>query len=262
MLEVRRWPGLLVVQLIATLLAIPFLFPLVSMVQGSFAGTGWNNYRVVLAIGALPTFFRNSAIIAGSVIVIVYVLTMVAAFGFAKLHIRGKEIYFWILLAVLTMPEVVLITPLFATATTLGLYNTFWAVIVPLAALQVPFTVLLARNYLNGIPDDLIAAARSDGANLLQAFWHVVVPLTHPIGATIVILTLINSWNDFLLPLVFLQSANLQTITLVPTYFIGEFSDDQTKILAAAVLTAIPEVLAYLALQRFFERGLSGGALK
>lgn len=253
---------MLVVQLIATLLAIPFLFPLISMVQGSFAGTGWNNYRTVLAIGALPLFFRNSAIIAASVIVIVYVLTMLAAFGFSKLHIRGKEIYFWILLAVLTMPEVVLITPLFATATTLGLYNTFWAVIVPLAALQIPFTVLLTRNYLNGIPDELIAAARSDGANLLQAFWHIVLPLTHPIAATVIILTLINSWNDFLLPLVFLQSAQLQTITLVPTYFIGEFSDDQTKILAAAVLTAIPEVLAYLLLQRFFERGVSGGALK
>ncbi|MGH7920698.1 MAG: carbohydrate ABC transporter permease [Candidatus Dormibacteraceae bacterium] len=262
MLEVRRWPGVVVVQLIATLLAIPFLFPLVAMVQGSFAGTGLNNYHVVLAIGALPTFFRNSAIIAGSVIAIVYVCTMLAAFGFSKLHIRGKEIYFWILLAVLTMPEVVLITPLFATATTLGVYNTFWAVIVPLAALQLPFTVLLTRNYVNGIPDELIAAARSDGANLLQAFWHVVLPLTHPIAAAVIVLTLINAWNDFLLPLVFLQSPGLQTITLVPTYFEGEFSADQTKILAAAVLTAIPEVVAYLFLQRLFERGVAGGALK
>jgi ABC-type glycerol-3-phosphate transport system permease component len=261
-LEVRRWPGVVVVQLIATLLAIPFLFPLVAMVQGSFAGTGWNNYHVVLAIGALPIFFRNSAIIAASVIAIVYVCTMLAAFGFSKLRIVGKEIYFWVLLAVLTMPEVVLITPLFATTTTLGIYNTLWAVIVPLAALQLPFTVLLTRNFVNGIPDELIAAARSDGANLLQAFWYVVIPLTHPIAAAVVVLTLINAWNDFLLPLVFLQSPQLQTITLVPTYFIGEFNNDQTKVLAAAVLTAIPEVVAYLFLQRLFERGLSGGALK
>jgi ABC-type glycerol-3-phosphate transport system permease component len=115
---------------------------------------------------------------------------------------------------------------------------------------------------MNGIPDQLIDAARVDGANMWRAFRHIVLPLTRPIAAAIIVLTLINAWNDYLLPLVFLQSPDLQTVTLVPQYFIGEFNNDQTKVLAAAVVTAIPEIVAYLCLQRLFERGLSAGALK
>jgi ABC-type glycerol-3-phosphate transport system permease component len=187
---------------------------------------------------------------------------MLAAFGFAKLRIRGKSVFFWMILSCMTLPEVVLLTPLFTTATAAGLYDTYWAVIVPLAALQIPFAVLLTRNFIEGIPDDLIDAARVDGANMWGAFRYIVAPLTGPIVAAVVVLTLIGAWNDYLLPLVFLQNPSLQTVTLVPQYFIGQFSNDQTKVLAAAVLTAIPEIVAYLALQRFFERGLSAGALK
>jgi ABC-type glycerol-3-phosphate transport system permease component len=243
-------------------MVLPFLFPLIAMVQGSLKGTGWNNYRVVLSISILPRFFLNSAIIAGGTVLLVYVCTMLAAFGFAKLRIRGKSVFFWMILSCMTLPEVVLLTPLFTTATAAGLYDTYWAVIVPLAALQIPFAVLLTRNFIEGIPDDLIDAARVDGANMWGAFRYIVAPLTGPIVAAVVVLTLIGAWNDYLLPLVFLQNPSLQTVTLVPQYFIGQFSNDQTKVLAAAVLTAIPEIVAYLALQRFFERGLSAGALK
>ena len=193
---------------------------------------------------------------------LVYVVTMMAAYGFSKLHIRAREVYFWLLLACLTLPEVVLLAPLFTTATRLGLYDTYWAVILPLAALQVPFAVLLTRNFINGLPDELFEAARVDGANSFRGFIYLVIPLTRPIAAAVLIFTLIGAWNDYLMPLVFLQSPNMQTITLVPQFFVGEFSNDQTKILASAVITAIPEVVAYLCLQRLFERGLSAGAIK
>jgi ABC-type glycerol-3-phosphate transport system permease component len=262
MFEARRWPAKVALQVLVTLMVIPFVFPLVAMVQGSLAGTGWNNYKVVLSISQLPVFFRNSAIIASSVILIVYVCAMLAAFAFSKLHIRGKEIYFWLLLAALTLPEVVLLAPLFATAQALGIYDTYWSVILPLAALQIPFIVLLARNFMDGVPNELMDAARIDGANTWKAFRYIVLPLTSPIGAAIIVLTLIGTWNDYLLPLVFLQDASLQTVTQVPDFFIGAFNNDQTKILAAATLTAIPEIVVYLLLQRSFERGLSAGALK
>jgi raffinose/stachyose/melibiose transport system permease protein len=262
MFEARSRTAKIVLQIVVTLLVIPYLFPLVVMVQGSLAGAGWGNYAAVFAVPGFGQFFLNSAIIAVAVIVIVYVVTMLAAYGFAKLHIRGREIYFWMLLACLTLPEVVLLAPLFSTATTLGLYDTYWAVVLPLAALQVPFAVLLTRNFIYGIPNELFEAATVDGANSIRGFWYLVIPLTRPIAAAIVIFTLIGAWNDYLLPLVFLQDQSLQTITLIPQFFIGQFSDDQTKVLASAVLTAIPEVVAYLALQRLFERGLSAGAIK
>jgi ABC-type glycerol-3-phosphate transport system permease component len=216
----------------------------------------------VLSLPLLPGFFLNSALMAASVILITLVLTLTAAFGFSKLRVVGKEIYFWLLLATLTLPGVVLIAPLFATVTQVGAYNTLWAVILPLAALQVPFTVLLARNFVDGIPDELIEAARVDGANMLRTFWHVLLPLTRPIIAAILVLTFINSWNEFLLPLLFLQTPDQQTVTLVPQYFVGQYNNDQTKVLAAAVLTGLPVVIAYIFLQRYFERGLAAGALK
>jgi multiple sugar transport system permease protein/raffinose/stachyose/melibiose transport system permease protein len=262
MFESRRLVTRIGLQVLLTVMVLPFLYPLIVAVQGSLSGQGWGNYRAVFAVGTVPTFFRNSLLIAVGTIIIVYVCTMLAAFGFAKLHIRGKEIYFWMLLVALTLPEVILLAPLFTTTIKLGLYDTLWAVILPLAALQIPFTVLLTRNFVNGIPTELFEAARVDGANTVRGFWYVILPLTRPIAAAIVVLTLINAWNDYLLPLLFLQDPSKQTVTLLPQYFISQFSNDQTKVLAAAVITAIPEIGAYLCLQRLFERGLSAGALR
>ncbi|WP_085368916.1 carbohydrate ABC transporter permease [Leifsonia sp. NCR5] len=262
MFEVRRWWSKGLLQLLATALVLPYLFPLIAMVQGSFAGDGWGNYRDVLQVPGFFRFFLNSAIISAGVIVLVYAVTMLAAYGFAKLHIRFREVYFWMLLACLTLPEVVLLTPLFTTTQAIGLSNTYWAVILPLAALQVPFAVLLTRNFINGLPDEMFEAARVDGATSMRGFLHLIIPLTRPIAAAVLIFTLIGAWNDYLMPLVFLQSQEMQTITLVPQFFVGEFSNDQTKILASAVLTAIPEIVAYLCLQGMFERGLSAGAIK
>ncbi len=262
MIEVRSWYSRVGLQLLLTVLVVPFVFPLVAMVRGSLAGLGWGNYQTVLALGVLPRFFLNSVLISAAVIAIVLVCTLTAAYGFSKLHIRGKEFYFWMLLAALTLPEVVLLAPLFATVTSVGAYDTLWAVIVPAAALQIPFCVLLSRNFVDGIPDALVEAARVDGANNWQTFRHIIVPLTRPIMAAIVVLVFISSWNGFLLPLLFLQTPDHQTVTLVPQFFIGQFNNDQTKVLAAAVLTALPVVIAYVCLQRFFERGLAAGALK
>ncbi len=262
MFEIRTWKGRVALQVLVTIMVIPFLFPLVVMVKGSLAGRGFANFKSVFQVPGLGRFFLNSVLIAVVVVAIVYVLTMMAAYGFAKLNVRFREVFFWLLLACLTMPEVVLLAPLFATDYRLGLYDTYWAVILPLAALQIPFAVLLTRNFLNGLPNELFEAVRIDGANTFQGFRYLVLPLTRPIGAAVVIFTLIGAWNDYLMPLVFLQSTNMQTITLIPQYFAGEFSNDQTKILAAAVITAIPEIVAYLCLQGLFERGLSSGAIK
>jgi multiple sugar transport system permease protein/raffinose/stachyose/melibiose transport system permease protein len=262
MFETRRLSSKVILQVILTIMVLPFLFPLIAMVQESLSGQGWGNYKAVWATGVVPRFFLNSTIIALGVIIIVYCLTMLAAFGFSKLHVRWKEVFFWMMLAALTMPEVVLLTPLFSTAVHLGLYNTYASVMLPLAALQIPFAVLLTRNFVNSIPDELFDAARVDGANAALIFWRIILPLTRPIAAAIIILTLIAAWNDYLLPLVFLQTPSTQTITLLPSFFVSEFSDDQTKVVASAVITAIPEVIAYLCLQRLFERGLTAGALK
>ncbi|MDR1798656.1 MAG: carbohydrate ABC transporter permease [Bifidobacteriaceae bacterium] len=262
MLEARSRSARLVFQVLISLMVIPYAFPLFVMVQGSFSGQGWGNYKAVLSRPELPNFFRNSIIIAAATVAIVYLCTMCAAYAFAKLHIVGKEVIFWMLLACLTLPGAILLPSLFTTTIEVGIYNTYWAVILPLAALQIPFTVLFARTFVEGIPDDLIDAARIDGLNTLQIFRHVIVPLSLPMAATIIVLTFVQAWNEYLFPLVLLQDPSTQTITQLPQFFIGQFGQDQTKVLAAAVITAIPEVAVYLSLQRLFERGLAAGALK
>ena len=262
MLEVRHLRSRIILQVVLALLTIPFLLPLVQMVLGAFAGRGWENFVVVWETGVVPTFFKNSAILSISVIALVYVGSMTAAFGFSKLRVRGKEVYFWLMIVALTLPEVILLSPLFVTFIKLNMYDTLFAVILPLAAIQLPFAVLLARNFYDGIPSELMDAARIDGANAAELFWYVMLPLTKPIASAVVVLTLINAWNNYLLPLVFIQDRANQVVTLLPQFFIGQYSNDQTKILAAALMAAIPTILAYVLLQKNFERGLSAGALK
>lgn len=262
MFDVRTRRSRIGLQIFATVMVLPFLAPLVAMVQGSLAGLGLENYAKVFATGVVGTYFKNSILISAATIGLVYVCTMLAAFGFAKLRIGGKEIWFWVLLAALTMPEAVLLTPLFVTASTFDLYDELIAVIVPLAALQVPFTILLARNFVAGIPTELIEAGRVDGANVVQVFWRIVLPLTRPIAAAIVVLTLINAWNAYLIPMLMLNDPSKQVVTLLPSFFTSQYTNDQTGVLAAAVITAVPVIVAYVCLQRFFERGLSAGALK
>ena len=200
--------------------------------------------------------------VAFGVILLVYFFSMTAGFGFAKLYIRKKEVYFWLILLAMTLPEVILLTPLFVTFQKLHMFNTLFAVILPSAALQIPFATLLVRNFDEGIPSELMEAARIDGANIRQVFTSVILPMTKPIASSIIVLTLVSAWNAYLLPLLFLQDPQLQVVTLLPQYFQGEFTNDQTKILAAAVLTAIPEIIAYLLMQKNFEKGMAAGTLK
>lgn len=262
MFEVRSLKNKVILQIVLLLMTIPYAIPLVQMFLGSLGGTGFSNYKAVWDTGVVPTYFRNSLFITAGVIILVYIFSMTAGFGFAKLHILGKEVFFWMILIALTLPEVIMLSPLFVTFQRMHMFNTFWAVILPSAALQLPFSILLARNFATGIPDELMEAARIDGANVRSMFWYIILPLTKPIASSIIVLTFINAWNSYLLPLLFLQSPSMQTVTLLPQYFQGEFTNDQTKILAAAVITAIPEIIVYLSMQKNFEKGMSAGALK
>ncbi|RLP76807.1 carbohydrate ABC transporter permease [Mycetocola tolaasinivorans] len=262
MFETRTVLSRVGLQLAVTLGVLPFLIPIYSMVAKSLEGRGWGNYEAVLAVPGFGRFFLNSAIVAGGSIIIIYLATLAAAFAFSKLRIRRKEVYFWMLMAALTLPEVVLIAPLYSTAVALNLLGTFWAVILPIAALQIPFTVLIARGFIDGIPDTLFEAARLDGAGTWRLFWSVLVPMAKPIAVALVVLVLINAWNSYLLPKVFLINDDMGVVTLLPEFFKRQYNDDIPKVLAAAVVTAIPTIVAYILLQKQFERGMAAGAIK
>jgi ABC-type glycerol-3-phosphate transport system permease component len=262
MFELRSWRSKVTAQLVATVMAAIFVLPLAAMVQTSLRGDGVGNYLTVLKEPMFTRFFLNSAIIAAGSIVITYTASIAGAYAFAKLRILGREFLFYALLIALTLPGVMILVPLFITIQRLGLLDTYWAVILPLAAAGIPFCVLLGRNYVSGLDDSIFDAAKVDGCGSFQILWRIVIPLTHPIAAVIVLWSFLGAWNEFLLPLLFLQDPNKQVITQVPTFFASFYGGDQGQIVAASVLITVPVLVMYLCLQRFFERGMTGGVLK
>lgn len=254
--------GRIILQLAITVLTVPFLYPLYAMIRISLQGAGFDNYTAILKTDQLALFFRNSAIIALITLVLTYGASMLAAFAFAKLRVPFRELYYYVLLAALTLPPAVLLVPLFISVERLDMFNTFWAVAVPQAALGIPFSVLVARAYITGIPDELLDAGRIDGCSTFGLFRGIVLPLSKPISAVVIVWTLIGSWNDYMLPLLFLQDPGKQTITLLPQFFQSQYGTDLPKIIASAAITIIPEILVYLAAQRLVDRGLTAGALK
>ncbi|MFP3714705.1 carbohydrate ABC transporter permease [Puerhibacterium sp. TATVAM-FAB25] len=241
---------------------VPFVIPLILVVRTSLRGEGLGNYAAVLTESPFFRFLTNSAVIAAGSVLAVYALTMLAGYAFAKLRFPGRTVLFNALLVGLMVPTVALLVPLFVTVQRLGLFNSYAAVIVPLTATIVPFTLLLVRNYMAGLPDEILEAARIDGCSTLGTLWRVVLPLSRPISAVVVVWSFLNSWNEFFLPLIFLQDPGKQAITQVPLYFASQYGSDIPKIFAAVVLISLPVVLAYLFLQRYFERGMTAGAVK
>ncbi|MET4782259.1 carbohydrate ABC transporter permease [Glaciihabitans sp. UYNi722] len=253
----------LIAQIAATALALPFLLPLVAIVAESLQGEGFiKNYQAVLTKTPILQSALNSAIISAGVIALVYVCTMLSAYAFGKMNFAGKKLVFNAILVGLVLPTIALVVPLFLIVQKLGLFNNYLAVIVPLAATVIPFTLLLTRNYLAAIPDEVLEAARIDGCSSFGTLVRIVLPLAKPITAVLVVWAFLQAWNEFFLPLLFLQDQSLQTVTTIPLYFTGTYGSDQPKIFAALVLICLPIVIAYLSLQKFFEKGLSAGAIK
>ncbi|MBZ2198965.1 carbohydrate ABC transporter permease [Occultella gossypii] len=253
----------LIAQLVATVVVIPFAFPLVTILVTSFGGEGAvANYAAVISETPFLRFALNSLVIAVGTVALVYACTMSAGYAFAKMQFRGKSLLFNAILVGLILPTLAIIVPIFITVQRLGLFSNPIAVIVPLSATLVPFTLLLARNYLVGIPDEILEAARVDGATSFGTLIRIVIPLSAPISAVVVVWAFLQAWNDLFLPLLILQDEDARAITQVPLYFTSQYGSDVPKIFASLVLLSLPIVIAYLALQKLFERGLTAGAVK
>jgi len=250
------------IQLVLTLLALLFVFPLAVMVSVSLRGEGFGNYLAVLRHPMIPRFFLNSVIVTACTIVLVYCITILAAYAFSKLPLRGKTVLFSALLVGLLLPAVAVMVPLFFTIRSLGLMNNYLALILPYTAFALPFTTLLARNFFDGLPNELLDAARIDGCNSFTALLRVVLPLSRPISVVVVLWTFLSAWNEYFLVLLFMQDDQMKTLTHAPQFFVGVYSQDTGKVFATLVLISLPIMVLYLLLQRYFESGMTSGALK
>jgi raffinose/stachyose/melibiose transport system permease protein len=249
-------------QLILTLFALLFAAPLVITFMVSLQGEGMGNYLAVLQHPMIPRFFLNSLITTTCTIVLVYFISLSAAYAFSKLEIKGRAFLFNAVLVGLMLPGVAILVPLFLTVKQFGLFNNYLALILPYTAFNLPFNILLMRNFLDGLPNELLDAARIDGCNSWTALLKIVVPLSKPITVVVVIWTFLNTWNEFFFSLVFMQNQDMQTITRAPSFYVGVYGQDTGKIFASLVLISLPIIILYLSLQRYFEGGMTSGAIK
>jgi multiple sugar transport system permease protein len=206
-------------------------------------------------------FFTNSLLVAVITVLGNLVFCSMVGYALAKMEFPGKRILFALVMVMLMVPGVVTFVPLFVQVTSLGLLNTYPALILPF--LTQPLGVFLMRQFMLGVPEPLMEAARIDGAGELRIFARVVMPLCGPPLATLGVLTFLGSWNNFLWPLVAAQSQDMYTLPVaLSLYSTGQQATDYGLLLAGAVLIITPILLLFLALQRYFIQGVATTGLK
>jgi multiple sugar transport system permease protein len=209
---------------------------------------------------SLGRYLFNSALIAIVVTLASLVINAMAGYAFAKLRFRGRDRLFRVLSAGLVLPTQVAMLPLFLLLKNLGLINTYWGVIIP--GLASIFGIFLVRQYALSIPDEMLDAARVDGASELRIFWSIVVPGIVPILATLSIWTFLATWNDFMWPLIVLSDESHYTLPVALANLSGEHVQDTELMMAGSVITVIPVLLVFLFLQRYYIQGVMAGSVK
>lgn len=244
-----------------------WMYPIYIAITKSFAINGVGNYLDVLNNPNVHYFqvIGNSMTIALATAVIVIAVTSLAGYAFAKMHFKGKEVLYFLLLACLAVPIASVTMPMFFTVKSLHLLNTFGGVILPLVAFNSIIMLLLMRSYYEGIPDEIIEAANMDGAGSLGVYLRIMLPLSTPIIATVGVLTFVYSWNEYLIPLLFIRDEANYTVTIAATYFMdsrNQSPEQIAQLYAALILMTIPSVIVYLLSQRYLQAGITAGSVK
>lgn len=189
------------------------------------------------------------------------VFSVLAAYAFARVRFPGRELLFWFYLSTLMIPPVVQLIPLYAMFTEAGLRNTFWGLVLPFA-FGSPYAVFLLREYFRGIPEELLSAARVDGAGTLRVLWHVVVPMSRPILATLTIITMVTHWNSFLWPLMVASKQEWWVMTVATANLQTQYSGNWTLVMAATTIAVGPLIVVFLIFQRHIVRSIAITGLK
>jgi multiple sugar transport system permease protein len=218
------------------------------------------HYRQLFAQGGIGRAFVNSLGLALAATAISTLFNTLAGYGFAKLRFAGRERIFALLIGALVIPGQVAMLPLFLMLKGMGLVNTWGGVLVP--GLAGIFGIFLVRQYARGIPDELIEAARMDGASEFRTFFSVVLPVLKPVLATLAVFSFLGSWNDFMWPLIVLTDGDLYTLPVALASLSREHVQDSELMMAGAVITVLPVLLLFLALQRYYMQGLLMGSVK
>ena len=255
--------------------AIVSIYPMIWLALSSFKTSGemfgtawalperwrWENYAAAWDYG-VSQYLVSSLIVTVISTLLIVVLAAGASYALVALKIRGKSLFYMAILGGSILPPEVSLLPLFRTVTALGIYNTYWALIIPYLAFGLPFTTFLIRAYMVKIPIELSEAAEMDGAGPIWIFWHIYLPLSRPILASAALISAMRVWNEFIFALTFVESENVKTITIGMMSFANALRGDWAVMMAGMVISVLPIFIVFLVLQRQFIGGLTQGAVK
>ena len=275
----RRSTGALgtgVAYVVLVLGSVTFLFPFIWMILLSFQSLKqfylwppklwptpwqWNNYPDALALFDFSRFFWNTLYITGLSLLGQTAVSAMVAYSFARLRWPFKNFWFLILLATMMVPPQVTLIPLYIMWRNLGGLDTYWPLILP-AYLGTPYFIFLARQFFLTIPIELEEAARIDGASTLQIIFRIMVPLSVPLMLTLSLFSVLQHWNDFFAPLLYLNTKNKFTLQLGLLVFRGQYDTDYPKMFAATATIVLPIVAFFFVGQRYFIKSVVLSGLK
>jgi multiple sugar transport system permease protein len=257
----------LVLLVLVVIALLPFAFMVVTGIQRSeTVSLAFDPERLQLGnfVRLFTDYGFGRALITSIVVVVLacvvnLVVSSLAAFAFAKKPFPGSETLFWIYVATMMVPVQVTIIPLFDIVRDLGLLNTQIALILPIIN---AFGVFLIRQFMSTVPDELLEAARIDGARDGRIFVSIVLPLIRPVLIALTVFTFVTAWNDFLWPLVIISDETMQTVTLAAARLQGRFATDYGLVMAGATVSFLVPFLVYVLLQRQFVQGVASVGLK
>lgn len=258
----------LILGMFAVFAVVPLLGVLLSSVTPSAENTGgfalpsrlaFENYGEAWTRGNFGVYMVSSVIVTVSVVVLTVTLSVFAGFAFARMNFVGSNVLFYVLLLGLTLPAEAFIIPLYFNLRSMGLTDTYAALILPQTAQSLAFATFWMRNQFRSFPGEILEAARLDGARDVRVLWQIVVPPTMAPIMTMAVLITMWTWNEFLIPLVMIVSDQLRTAPLGLAFFQGQHMTDYSLLAAAGVMVALPIAVLYFALQKRFISGMVGG---
>ncbi len=274
--QIQRWIAILVRQGSVILATIISLFPVYFMAVSSFKTKSeyiqnkWglpsslflDNFNTALAGEKFFIRFANSAILTVLSVGVSLVIACLAAYAFARMEFPGKDTLFNLVLSLMVVPPVVMVVPLFVSMVRWGLVNTYQGTSIIYIGLLLPFSVYMMTNFFRTIPREIIEASRIDGCSNLGVFWRIMMPLSAPAVITLVVVNALWVWNELLIALIFMQKDSMKTLMVGIAAMRSRNYVDIPATMAGLLIATIPIVIVYLFGQRYFIRGLTGGAVK
>jgi ABC-type glycerol-3-phosphate transport system permease component len=222
----------------------------------------FDHFDVVLFESPFFAWMLNSAILAGGAVLLSSAVSCLGAYAIARMEFRGRQFLFSASVALMAIPPVVMIVPLFVLYSRIGLISTYEGAILIYAGLITPFSVYLLTTFFRTLPKELFEAARIDGAGDFLILWRIVLPLSLPALLTLLVVNALYVWNDLLIAIIFLQDDAKRTLMAGISVFQGRYENQIPLVMAGMVIASAPMIILYIAFQKYFIRGLMAGAIK